>query len=315
MREIRLAVFDFDNTLWENMRTSEIAVRGFITRLSRDSGLSEDSIKAGTRKAFENNFIFEYPDSIRHNPVLQDAFPGEDLNTRFAGAIHAFHDAIREQTRPYAGIRNMLRRLKLSGIKLVCYSESSARVLANLMKPMGIDSLFDIVCSTPSAPQYAKSADERMTLRDVSHGLSTRQMEVAGMPEGTSPKDHPEILSMLLDAMNVQPHEAVMVGDHLVRDVDMAQKIGVRGFWAKYGRDSVPTLTMSAALRPYVQHLCEQHVQGTHNHVVPHAVLHQPEDLLRHIGRPMERKVLPFPRPAPKQAASIQVMADNGNLR
>ncbi len=316
MREIRLAVFDFDNTLWENLQASEVAVRGFITSLSKDSGLSEDSIKAGIREAFENNNIYEYPDTIRHNPALRAAFPGEDLDVRFAASAELFHDIIRRQSAPYAGIRGMLRRLKLSGVKLACYSESGATALARRMKPMGLDGLFDIVCSSPSAPLPPRHDGEGISLREVSHGLSTRQVEVAGMPHGTSPKDHPQILGMLLEALQARPQETVMVGDHLARDVAMAQKIGVRGFWAKYGRDSIRGLKTSPAVCPYVERMRQQHLDGAHSDVVPHAVLHHPEDLLRHIAGTAERRILPFPRLVPQHARAAQVsMEGSGRLR
>lgn len=314
MREIRLAVFDFDNTLWESLRASEIAARAFITKLCEDSGLPEGDIKSGIRHAFENNHIFEYPDTIRHNPVLQAAFPGEQLDRRFAAAAELFHETMKAQACPYEGVRGMLRKLKLSGFKLACYSESNAADLSVRMRHMGIDSLFDIICSSPVGQRVAASDKMPIMLREVDHGLAARHMVAYDLPFG-GPKDHPEVLSLLLAEMNIAPHEAIMVGDHLVRDVAMAQKAGVHGFWARYGRSSIGDLELTPEIHPYVQHMCEQHFGGLDVEVHPDAVLNTAEDVLLCLDIASQRKVLPFPHLAPRLARKSQAVVDSGRLQ
>lgn len=311
MREIRLAVFDFDNTLWENLAASEFAAKAFITKLCETSNLPEDAIKKGIRQAFENNLIFEFPDTIRHNPVLQAAFPGENLDERFAEATLVFHETMHACASPYQGVRAMLRRLKLSGVKLACYSESNAADLARRMKHMGIDSLFDIVCSSPAEVQVPGSSPEPIVLHEIDLGLVTRHVAVRNLPHG-SPKDHPEILHMLLRELGVRAENAIMVGDHLARDVAMAQKAGMRGFWAKYGRKAIGDLRVTPEVRPYIQAMCEQHLKGLHAYVEPNAVLESPEDVIAHIDF-AARKVIPFP--ALRLSRRDQAAVDGDSLR
>ena len=51
-------------------------------------------------------------------------------------------------------------------------------------------------------------------------------------------KPHPEAFGALLDAVGVEPTEAVFVGDRLHDDVYGAQKVGMRAVWIR--NDSVP---------------------------------------------------------------------------
>lgn len=49
-------------------------------------------------------------------------------------------------------------------------------------------------------------------------------------------KPHPAVFGAALDALGVQPHEAVMVGDRLDVDVAGAARMGIRAVWKRNGR-------------------------------------------------------------------------------
>lgn len=59
-------------------------------------------------------------------------------------------------------------------------------------------------------------------------------------------KPHPRIFEVALDAVGVQPHEAVMVGNDIPCDIEGAKKAGMRAVWAPYPRASPPPSHASA---------------------------------------------------------------------
>lgn len=60
-------------------------------------------------------------------------------------------------------------------------------------------------------------------------------------------KTFPAPFKVALRKLNIQPKEAVMVGDRITRDVDTAKKLGIHTVYARYGDEHPPRLGKSGA--------------------------------------------------------------------
>jgi len=256
MREIHLAVFDLDNTVWEYFAAHEAAAQRLMDELCRSSGVSLEALKAATREAIIRHEIFDYSQTIRHNRALAEAHPGVDLEKHFATEAQCFRDEISRHQHPYDGMHETLAKLKKQGVRLACYSESDATSVARRLAAIGLADMFDLVCTAPDEgtiflpgrpPEYMP----------IERGLPVpHRVILHGDPNG--PKTHPEVLGFIMDEMGVDPAHTAMVGDNPVRDVGMARKMGALGIHARWGRKSLGALPLTSELHPYVGHLKEK---------------------------------------------------------
>jgi putative hydrolase of the HAD superfamily len=62
-------------------------------------------------------------------------------------------------------------------------------------------------------------------------------------------KPHPQIFKTALDALQVAPYEAVLVGDRVPEDVAGAKRVGIRGVWKQRpDRQRFPGVTPDAQI-------------------------------------------------------------------
>jgi len=259
MHDIRLAIFDFDNTLWESFGAHDQAFSRLIDDLAGKSGLSRDVVMEGMKAVFDvHTNMFQYSLAIPHHAGLMGAHPGDDLVQRYGPEIRAYEACLQDLIRPYEGLVDTLQALKARGVKLACYSDANiSRILAQ-MEHLGIGDLFDLVCvagdrgpertyDPAEPPRYESLPDE--------HGFVLR---LAANIEDHGPKSHPEILQAILAEMKVRPEQAVMVGDHPVRDVAMARKCGVMGIYAAWGKKILARLEVLDKVHPYFIRICAE---------------------------------------------------------
>ncbi len=114
----------------------------------------------------------------------------------------------------------------------------------------------------PGAGKALADLGSRFRLAMVTNGISDVQREKIEQ-SGIGPlfevivisaelgfgKPNPEIYHHTLRLLGIAPHEALMVGDNIRRDVEGAQSVGIRGVWIGEGRspagsDVVPDLSI-----------------------------------------------------------------------
>ncbi len=174
----------------------------------------------------------------------------------FAPAMAAFDQNIARLAKPYDGMRAVLEDLERRGIRLACYSESPMWRVLERMRLIGVAPLFDVLCACPDHDDP----------HDAGRPLDYVHMECAGRPacrvvrnsDGMGPKSHPEVFSLICAEFGVAPAQAVMVGDHPVRDVAMAMKVGMTGIYAGWGRESLERLEFVADIHPYFRRMRQE---------------------------------------------------------
>ena len=265
MREIRLAIFDLDNTLWDSFAANERAAVELVHALGKSSGVSQQRVAQGMKQALEEDGdIFYYPATISCNRALEKPHPQPDLALRHAHEREAFDRRVDSLVVPYGGIRETLVELKRRGIRLACYSESLAPKVVARLKLLGLEDMFDLVYSSPDGNEPPRSGMP-VEYATVDCGLAVPHWTVA-CRDGLGPKAHPEILLHILAECGVKAKHAAMVGDHPVRDVAMAMKVGVMAIHAEWGEGSFRDLKLTPEIHPYVRQVRDAAMRRTAVH-------------------------------------------------
>jgi phosphoglycolate phosphatase len=222
-------VVDLDNTLFDWVDIWYRSFKAMLDVLVRESGVAEEILIRDFKGVHKKHGTSEYAFSIEELPALQEMYPGEDLRTRFAGAVEAYRKARESALRLYPTVLETLETLKDARCLLVGYTESMSFYSRYRMRSLGLDRILDYLYSPPDheVPPRVQSAypEERDRLRRTIH------LELAA---GTT-KPNPGVLREIVRGVGATKEETIYVGDSLMKDVLMAQEAGVTGVWAKYG--------------------------------------------------------------------------------
>jgi phosphoglycolate phosphatase len=98
-RVVSVVVVDLDNTLFDWVDIWYRSFKAMLDVLVRESGVAEEILIRDFKGVHKKHGTSEYAFSIEELPALQEMYPGEDLRTRFAGAVEAYRKA-RESALP-----------------------------------------------------------------------------------------------------------------------------------------------------------------------------------------------------------------------
>jgi HAD superfamily hydrolase (TIGR02253 family) len=196
---IKAVVFDLDNTLVDFMAMKRQAVDAAITAMI-DAGLNMTvaSIKGEIDRIYQEQGI-EYQRVF--DTLLQASLGRIDYKVLSAGIV-AYRRAREAALKPYPHVSATLMELVKHGVKLAIVSDAPTREAWLRLCYMNFHHIFDYV----------------VTFDDTGKR-----------------KPDPAPFRMVLDLLEVEPHEAIMVGDWAERDMVGAAAIGMRTAFAKYG--------------------------------------------------------------------------------
>jgi phosphoglycolate phosphatase-like HAD superfamily hydrolase len=182
------------------------------------------------RAVHQRHNTAEYAFLIQELPSLQRLHPGQDLTLVYADAIQAYKDARARSLRLYPGVQDTLARLKAAGCSVVGYTESQSFYSSFRIRTLGLDGVLDALFSPAD---HDGSADLRWSERPDAYELLRTRHEHT--PPGEY-KPNPEILSDILNKTGARKETTIYVGDSLMKDVAMAQDVGVCDVHAEYGQ-------------------------------------------------------------------------------
>lgn len=196
---IKAVIFDLDNTLLDFKKMKEHGVRAAI-RAMIEAGLNCDE-----EEAYE--FIFEiYHRKGWEYQLIFDDFikykTGEISNKLLAAAIVAYRRAKEASLLVYPNVRRTLIHLIKHGIKIAVVSDAPGREAWMRIYYLNLHHVFDIV----------------LTFDD------TKERKPSPVP-----------FKMALKQLDINPDEAIMVGDWPERDVVGASQVGIKTIFARYG--------------------------------------------------------------------------------
>ncbi|HEX7573994.1 MAG TPA: HAD-IA family hydrolase [Bacteroidota bacterium] len=196
---IKAVIFDLDNTLVDFMTMKRLAVSAAINSMI-DAGLRLTPAEAQARiDAIYKEKGIEFQNVFDH--LLYDVFQKVDYKILSAGVI-AYRRAREAALVPYPHVNMTLVALLKRGIKLAVVSDAPGREAWLRLCYLNFHQLFDHV----------------VTFEDTGER-----------------KPSPAPFRRALDLLQVEPREAVMVGDWAERDVVGAANLGITTAFARYG--------------------------------------------------------------------------------
>jgi putative hydrolase of the HAD superfamily len=208
--KIKAILFDIDNTLMDFMKMKHESCRAAMEAMIK-AGLKTNQEK-GLKVLYElyDKYGIEYQYIFRN--LLKEL--GGKIDYRIiAYGIIAYRKMRENYLVPYAEVVPTLIELK-KNYKLAIISDAPVLQAWMRLVTMNLDSFFDVVIT---------KADARKQ------------------------KTHPAPFKAALRELNINPGEAVMIGDRIARDVDTAEKLGIHAVYARYGDSNPPAPGKSGA--------------------------------------------------------------------
>ncbi|MDL1892620.1 HAD family hydrolase [Sphingobacteriales bacterium CHB3] len=206
---IKAVIFDLDNTLVDFMAMKRQAITAAIDSMI-DAGLKLSRDEVQTRiDAIYNERGIEFQNVF--DQLLYDIFQKVDYKILSAGII-AYRRAREAALVPYPHVNLTLVSLVKRGLKLAVISDAPSREAWLRLCYLNLHHMFDHV----------------ITFDDTGER-----------------KPSPVPFLKALELLQVQPHEAIMVGDWAERDMVGAAQVGITTVFARYG-DTFGTVDTNA---------------------------------------------------------------------
>jgi len=206
---IKAVIFDLDNTLLDFMKMKDYAVKAAI------AGMIEAGLDIDADESYKT-IIGIYEEEGWENQQVFNHFLnktiGEVNNKYLAAGIVAYRRAREANLMVYPNVNHTLVELIKMSVKLAVVSDAPSREAWMRIYYLNLHHHFDVV----------------LTFDDTN-----------------ARKPSPIPFEMALSQLNIDPEEALMVGDWPERDVVGANKLGIRTIFARYG-DSFGTVDSGA---------------------------------------------------------------------
>jgi phosphoglycolate phosphatase-like HAD superfamily hydrolase len=228
-----LAVFDFDNTLFDWVHVWHSCFSAMMTEVELKTGLSTSDLATEIRAVHQLHGTSEYAFLLERLPSLKPYIRDQNASIVFEDAIRAFRKARKETLVLYPSVAETLLKIKGIGARIAIYTESQGFYSFYRLKRLGLDGVVDRIYTPPDhhLPEGFLENGGRHYGRDFYH---LRYSEHRHTPTGEL-KPNPHLLSQIIADFGVSKQEAVYVGDSRQKDVAMALDAGVDCAWASYG--------------------------------------------------------------------------------
>ncbi len=196
---VKAVIFDLDNTLVDFVRFKQNAIRSAIEAMI-DAGLNVEPEQA-YRRIFEiyEEKGWEYQNVF--DDFLMEVLGYKDYKILASGIV-AYRRAKEGTLTLYPKVSYTLIELMKMGVKLAVVSDAPALQAWTRLVQMNLHHIFEVV---------------------ITHDDTGERKP--------SPRPFRKALSML----RVEPHEAIMVGDWVEKDIVGAKKLGMITVFARYG--------------------------------------------------------------------------------
>lgn len=286
MQRVRVAILDFDNTLWESMGAVERSVGEMIVAIAERTHADPTEVTHGFYEVLLDESVADFPDCIPRHPTLKRLFPEHDdaaLDFLFDDIKQEFHAAMDRRLVPYEGVEELLEKLSGDGVRVVSFSESKLPTLAHRTKRLGFDGKLEALYAPPLE---FSPAEEGVPVTCVPQDCGLERTVTKALYHCGWPKSSPAALKAIIADLDADPSETVMVGDHIVRDVKTAQDAGCIGAYARYGRETINELEVSSQAHPYIARAVKSHADLQKSEIRPDISLNSPAQLLQFVFGP-----------------------------
>lgn len=289
MRDLKLVIFDFDNTLWDFTTAYTDAMEALVGAVAGTSGIDRTAIIKGFRQVAQDKRTLKGVGHLDHHPDLRALHGDACLKAAYSGAVALYHRLHDERLNLYAGIEDMLAELRGRGLHLACYSETNGECAGKRFAALGLDGHFDALYTPACHFPWSGTFDTQLRM--------TRHVPL----DHPWPKSDSRGVDTILADFGVTPGEAVMVGDSLVRDIAMARAAGLGTIWARYG--VLPTSRIILDTTHWTREMEEDHMRAERSGITADAIADSPAELPELLAAPLE--MAPAPSQLWNQGAAI----------
>ncbi|MCG8348105.1 MAG: HAD family hydrolase, partial [Chloroflexales bacterium] len=230
MQKVSTIITDLDNTLYDWVEMWYRSFGAMLNELVDKSKVSQDILEKEIRAIFQEHGTSEYAFVIETIPALQSLHPGQDLTAIYDSAIQAYREARRLTRHLYPTVFETLTQIKKRGCLVVAFTESRSYYTLRRVKSLGLDGLIDFLYSPPD---HKIPDDLERWYKDDEYKLAITKQRF--IPEGEYKPDA-HILLQIISEIQAPKDRTIYVGDNLMKDIYMAQQVGITDVWAKYGQ-------------------------------------------------------------------------------
>ena len=236
MKQVDVAVFDLDNTLYDWYASflpafySMVDVATSILKCDREVLLDE------LRAVHIKHHDVEHPFSLLETQTIRElsrkSSPAETRRI-LDPAFHAFNKARKDNLALFPGVRTTLNELRSRGIRLVAFTDSSYFATLRRVRQLDLVDVFEkIFCRAKSESILPSLAESPVD------GLAAITTELPA----SETKPDPAVLNDIAKNEKTKPSSIAYVGDSISKDVLMARRAGCFAIWAKYGVHRDPAM-------------------------------------------------------------------------
>lgn len=224
-------ITDVDNTLFDWVEIWHASFSEMLSKVAEMTGVTYEELYPQIKSIHQAHGTSEYAYLLEELPALK--ILNEDVRREvILEGNRSFSEARSRTAKLYPGVLEALRHLRRQNVKIVAFTESFSVYTACRFQACGLDGIVDVLYSPEkhhiSSSEYAAlshSHEEDHILHDT---------EIRHTPAGVT-KPNADLLRSIVAEVGSSVDECVYVGDSLMKDIAMAQILGVTDAHAAYG--------------------------------------------------------------------------------
>lgn len=224
---ITLIITDLDDTLYDWTAAVIPALRAMLAAAAALLGVEEQRLASELQQVHRKHADSEWPWALFETGAVQWRFgpiPRRDLERHLAPALHAFKLARQTNLAPHPGVLAGLEQLQRARVAVVGHSEGR---ISNALYRLNRLGLKPLLSGLYMAEPGGRTAEPVPPTNGFLRLLPARLRR----PDA-------RLLGEICRRHEVDPGQALFIGDHPRHDAAMARQAGLHFVWARYGNDS-----------------------------------------------------------------------------
>lgn len=230
-KKTNFVVTDLDDTIWDWLTMWDRSFRPYFKRILNELQLDESkllkSFKTLHRKygTSESSFLYEKLDVLNEQQKQNFEISSADKKS----IIHEYNANKKGNLKLYDGVVETMKKIRLSGAKIIGFTESNSFFTKYRIKHLNLDGLIDRIY----APADTGLPNDFIRFHSEDF-WDTKITEFIYLKKDMR-KPNPEILETILKDYKANKSTSIYIGDKLDRDIYMAQQCNITSVWAEYG--------------------------------------------------------------------------------
>jgi phosphoglycolate phosphatase len=249
-----------------------------VDALSEEINVDRDRLLDEFQEVHQQHGNSEHPFAIFEIASVRERMGHLSRREKFealAEPLSAFRDARNRYLELYPSVQGTLETLVKEGVVVVGHTEALAVQAASRLRRLGVIDYFDHLYAIDHEGIEPHPKPDRMR--------NGRYEEIITYVPPEERKPNPELLFDICDKEDVDPSEALYVGNSIPKDIAMAKEAGIPSVWARYGRnydDSLWELLVRITHWTDEDVKREERIRERFSDVEPDATIDRFEDIL-----------------------------------